>query len=114
MRISDWSSDVCSSDLVEALGGRAQVEHHALFAMQSGEEAADSRTERTRHRHFVRRHHVHLQAARVQRAGGFQADEPGPAEGHPAPIARRRVVWESRCQSVMIRVVAASFKKKKK
>src|SRR3546814_5896820 len=23
MRISDWSSDVCSSDLVESLGGRA-------------------------------------------------------------------------------------------
>src|SRR3546814_17066602 len=29
MRISDWSSDVCSSDLPEALTAMMQVNHHA-------------------------------------------------------------------------------------
>src|SRR3546814_13609929 len=28
MRISDWSSDVCSSDLQEATGGRSQANLH--------------------------------------------------------------------------------------
>src|SRR3546814_19317783 len=28
MRISDWSSDVCSSDLVQALGGSVIVQRH--------------------------------------------------------------------------------------
>src|SRR3546814_3292211 len=28
MRISDWSSDACSSDLPDRAGGREQVEHH--------------------------------------------------------------------------------------
>src|SRR3546814_5328845 len=28
MRISDWSSDVCSSDLVGAFGGRADIMEH--------------------------------------------------------------------------------------
>src|SRR3546814_1181210 len=36
MRISDWSSDVCSSDLLLEVGGAefaAVVEHHHLFAV---------------------------------------------------------------------------------
>src|SRR3546814_8207238 len=31
MRISDWSSDVCSSDLAAPLKGRAVVVHHASW-----------------------------------------------------------------------------------
>src|SRR3546814_6401980 len=38
MRISDWSSDVCSSDLVAVLGDRRPAE--ALQALQQGADAA--------------------------------------------------------------------------
>src|SRR3546814_11042440 len=47
MRISDWSSDVCSSDLVDAEG--VVVDHHELFGLLEaaglhleGREAADA------------------------------------------------------------------------
>src|SRR3546814_6151463 len=48
MRISDWSSDVCSSDLVEAFG-RAAVERRqaglgiAIEELHQGEARADAR-----------------------------------------------------------------------
>src|SRR3546814_6033434 len=57
MRISDWSSDVCSSDLIERAGGRAstaKVEAHGSYA-QFAQRALDDGD------HFV----VH--AAAVQR-----------------------------------------------
>src|SRR3546814_9965157 len=40
MRISDWSSDVCSSDLMEAVG-RAANRFHCHRPEQVGDQAAD-------------------------------------------------------------------------
>src|SRR3546814_13811201 len=45
MRISDWSSDVCSSDLVDAIGA-ADIENDILVSMKPGagiEQLADHR-----------------------------------------------------------------------
>src|SRR3546814_12750251 len=42
MRISDWSSDVCSSDLIEAAfmrGGDAALDGHAAVALRHAAEA---------------------------------------------------------------------------
>src|SRR3546814_16985259 len=37
MRISDWSSDVCSSDLYAGLAGRAEIGRHAARAHRAFE-----------------------------------------------------------------------------
>src|SRR3546814_3654027 len=36
MRISDWSSDVCSSDLLEPIGGKAVHAHHRIGPLRTG------------------------------------------------------------------------------
>src|SRR3546814_7882805 len=36
MRISDWSSDVCSSDLVNAFKGRIKVDNEVCCALRAG------------------------------------------------------------------------------
>src|SRR3546814_8743328 len=36
MRISDWSSDVCSSDLLEPIGGKAVHAHHRIGPLRAG------------------------------------------------------------------------------
>src|SRR3546814_15874097 len=40
MRISDWSSDVCSSDLIEIIVWAAEVGHHLLDRVDRGEPIA--------------------------------------------------------------------------
>src|SRR3546814_2095580 len=41
MRISDWSSDVCSSDLLEALHNVADVETHLILSPSAGQTIVD-------------------------------------------------------------------------
>src|SRR3546814_1342748 len=43
MRISDWSSDVCSSDLIAEQSGASHVEWPAEFAALDGQEQDDAR-----------------------------------------------------------------------
>src|SRR3546814_11307316 len=67
MRISDWSSDVCSSDLVELPSPRSFTDMVALFA---------ARREGILHAHLVRDVHV-------------VRYEPGRLEFRPSPQAPR-------------------------
>src|SRR3546814_4559143 len=54
MRISDWSADVCSADLVEEVGGSAGVEligpvqTHAALVEQVGQHPVDNRRAKLR------------------------------------------------------------------
>src|SRR3546814_11292047 len=87
MSISDWSSDVCSSDLLQArrlIGGRAQP------VLVGGLGAADAG------RHEIRR----MQAGDVRGIDGAFQDQTGRAS------CRERV-----CQYVKLSVVAESLNK---
>src|SRR3546814_19048421 len=131
MRISDWSSDVCSSDLVEQL---------VVAQLVAGDEAAD-RLQRRLGRGVPQGAVVGTgadldHAARHQLAGPRPADrfggidvraepftEHGEArfevegrigQGRP-PAAIGRASWRERgCPDVSISVVAVTLKKKKK
>src|SRR3546814_16141769 len=46
MRISDWSSDVCSSDLAKRRGGLGVLEHRAAAGGMDGENRRFERTQR--------------------------------------------------------------------
>src|SRR3546814_14119970 len=97
MRISDWSSDVCSSDLVDAVGGqkargfgfRHQVHVQAQHHVGVGRLAFQAQAAQHRDR-VVDGDEVQVEAAQIGRASG-----------------RERV-----CQSVSIAVAAVSIKNK--
>ena len=62
---------------LQVLDGRAEVEHHAMRFMEPAHELSELRSEHALHRHRLRRHHVHLDAAAHQRGGNLQSDEAG-------------------------------------
>src|SRR3546814_14076501 len=106
MRISDWSSDVCSSDLAVAQQQVAAVIlHDLLHNCQSKSSAA------------LARRHVGLgQAAAVDfrqaPAVVGDLDDAGAAVGAEDQLGRASC-RERVCQYVLISVVAVSLKKKK-
>src|SRR3546814_16423790 len=112
MRISDWSSDVCSSDL-RRLKGEERLRLHRLQrrdALEAGEEDRGNRlvamdVHRPVDAAFIHRipHAQHLGAALRRRIVPFAVEEIGRAS------CRERV-----CQYVLISVVAVALKKKKK
>src|SRR3546814_13593571 len=104
LRISDWSSDVCSSDLGRFGDGRRPAQPAFL---------------RRRERTFVTTSHLgtehqprHVQIARQRQrrvVAQFHSGTTGPAQQIGRATCRERV-----CQSVYISVVAASLKQKEK
>src|SRR3546814_14972809 len=102
MRISDWSSDVCSSDLLDKVVG--------LECAAGGNEVDDAVGQADQRRQFHRTVqlddvHVHAFAGEVFARGAHLLG------GH-APIGRASC-RESVCQYVYIPVVAVSLQKKK-
>src|SRR3546814_4905286 len=63
LRISDWSSDVCSSDLLEVLGDAHDGEEGAVHGRELGESGEGGRV---RHRHI----HPRCQFGERRRAHG--------------------------------------------
>src|SRR3546814_19038037 len=123
MRISDWSSDVCSSDLpgVGAPHAEQLAEHLADF--RRGDEIAARRARRAEGIavHVVAgpgmrqrlTHEVgHRQGAFAFEAGAQVVEEAG-HEDRPTKIGRASC-WEKVCQYGSIQVVAVSLKTKKK
>src|SRR3546814_18064112 len=89
MRISDWSSDVCSYDLVDQQGG--------------------PQAERDRHRQFFEDQVDHRPALEIALA----EIEAGVILQHQPAEIGSAACRERVCQYVEIMVVAVSFKKKK-
>src|SRR3546814_4404036 len=73
MRISDWSSDVCSSDLIAAVGRAMRAERERLGNFRRRQHCADRKTatKSLGGAHHVRRHAELF--IRVQRAGAAVA-----------------------------------------
>src|SRR3546814_13058379 len=66
MRISDWSSDVCSSDLLESLRSQ-DLEVHVLF-LRADDSILLQRYSETRHRHPLAQGDIGLsEAIRIER-----------------------------------------------
>src|SRR3546814_7234008 len=110
MRISDWSSDVCSSDLQHLVIGIEILQEQRAAAPDQSGEAGDGGIDAAQQRlagfaALSRR----LQAAHqdVERAGGMQG-EPG-----PDPQRRRSEEHTSELQSLM-RITYAVFCVQKK
>src|SRR3546814_9338101 len=70
MRISDWSSDVCSSDL-----GRAEVESDAVLLVDPADETADFASHDALHGNGVGRDDMDLELPRAERCRDFEPDE---------------------------------------
>src|SRR3546814_13145532 len=108
MRISDWSSDVCSSDLARALAARKEVGQHRNRGGRQ-RRFADADADTARH---------HLPIGPGERAQSGHETPRGNAPGDQA-LARTVVeVGRTSCrgrggQYVEILVVAVSIKKKK-
>src|SRR3546814_3797443 len=89
MRISDWSSDVCSSDLPQAFDGpetrgRSRLDQHDE-AQTPGRKGAN----------FVRLHRPADEAARFWRDGKLSGFDPGDAgRAIPAPFAQWVAAFE--------------------
>src|SRR3546814_19376320 len=113
MRISDWSSDVCSSDLV-----RARLPPHQLNRT-SHDEAAQSRQGRRKREGKEGQAKRGGEAAprRGQRQDDRQAAVRPRSRPRPSPEMAaengRASCRESVCQYVSISVVAVSLKKKR-
>src|SRR3546814_20828941 len=103
MRISDWSSDVCSSDLLETA---ALFLQRALMVAGRVAGAVEQRAERT-----------HQQDDEHQRQEA-RHERPPPCRMfiHEKPVRHRQIgrasCRERVCQDVSISVVAVSLKKK--
>src|SRR3546814_11284133 len=137
MRISDWSSDVCSSDLQRELGGRRRFEPaFAEKLPQRGKEGSEENdidgVDRLEHRC---RHAADIDiaigvevkaAARLLEQAPEQRIEPDQEQDRVNPVAGmmldtelldreigRAAGRERGCQYVKISVVAATLKKKK-
>src|SRR3546814_4192597 len=86
MRISDWSSDVCSSDLILARFGDGQI---ALVAPEIEDRQADRRAEAPRHA-VVAEQIVERQRRKAEIAGQRdRREESGPGGAH---VDRKSVV----------------------
>src|SRR3546814_15305154 len=88
MRISDWSADVCSSDLIVQLEPVLEAADEAVAGERSDEpekdRAADSRGARRRRY----RHQPGYRAGRAAEQGGLARNQS--FGGHPAEHPRRR------------------------
>src|SRR3546814_12067224 len=104
MRISDWSSDVCSSDLVAASAVGSGVEHLDLPELDNGPLAG---SDHARHQGVGSR----LDAAvATDPRGGVRLAHDRDREA----LEIGRASWRERvCQYVEITVVAVSIKKQK-
>src|SRR3546814_13526251 len=130
MRISDWSSDVCSSDLEEKEPGVASFEDLiGLFAVIAGQVVEDHDVAR-----IQRRRELGFDVDSKDLFGHRPADDPGSSQAiaeslaqrilRPPAIAAKAVGFgltigrascrESVCQDVYISVFAVSLKKKNK
>src|SRR3546814_18593058 len=98
MRISDWSSDVCSSDLV-ATAGPAERHPDAAHRRQHGGGAGTDRPGGGE------------EARRLQRRGQYDR-RGGVSAGTASDQIGRETSRESVCQYVWISVVAVTLKKK--
>src|SRR3546814_12550353 len=107
MRISDWSSDVCSSDLVDVTPLANHVELHRLA--QPPRRDAEFQGTRIVHLAAIDGQHdiARLEAGAIGRAAAID----GLAQ--PAAEIGRASCRERVCQYVSISVAAGSLKKKK-
>src|SRR3546814_19663545 len=108
MRISDWSSDVCSSDLQQVVEQVGRLVHHALPATAR---SFDHRLHR-----FLADLLGDLVEAAMEQARGVRAVGIGAAAALDHRVERnigRASCRERVCQYVYISVVAGSLKKKK-
>src|SRR3546814_16271416 len=98
MRMSDWSSDVCASDLLDGVGGEAAGMRRdiAVEALRPGGERLVAQPEGVAD--LVQRHHPGIPP------GGQRA---GVVEEIGRESCRERV-----CRSVWLSVVAVSYKQK--
>src|SRR3546814_12820565 len=101
MRISDWSSDVCSSDLHQAAGGDSRMNLYPAIDLKNGE-------------------CVRLKQGDMAQVTVFNADPAAQARAWAAAGFRylhqigRAACRERVCQNGSISVVAVALKKKKK
>src|SRR3546814_11969741 len=98
MRISDWSSDVCSSDLLQQLGAELELQGVA----ELGEAAAEDKEvgRRVHLHHFLERPHGLVDEALVDVARGeVSVGKPGEAEGLRSEERREGKEWVSTCRS---------------
>src|SRR3546814_14910954 len=131
MRISDWSSDVCSSDLhVRLIRTMEQLVRHVVAAET---DFADVRHRRRRlnavtHRHVLIEDRIggnlpvlfkNLDAARIVLAARRQIAPVNAAGGNVVRVLVERTEeigsaswWERGCQYVEVMVVGGSLKKK--
>src|SRR3546814_16843211 len=97
MRISDWSSDVCSSDLSPPVGVDLLRQLHSVGRVHRPERAD--------------RHRPELDGGGAR--AGAAAGDPRPAPGPAASVQIGRASCRERvCQYVSISVVAVSLQKK--
>src|SRR3546814_7704411 len=67
MRISDWSSDVCSSDLAPGAGRRSRYHRHPRPPREGGPDAVAGGRERARPQHCQRLYRTGVGVMRTQR-----------------------------------------------
>src|SRR3546814_3749013 len=110
MRISDWSSDVCSSDLCNIRGGRiGELEHFGIFCL-ADDPAVMYRTAIV-HRDIIEQAPGSLHRRRVGACHGRKQHQHGKQDCRSAP--KRSEEHTSELQSLM-RISYAVFCLKKK
>src|SRR3546814_19362733 len=121
MRISDWSSDVCSSDLLKkalsdgeaALSGKQADEKQRLHAKKAVK-AATTKLARLEKGLAKAPGTIAYARKRLDKPATEMATTPGPArDAHIPPEIGRASCRERVCQYVSISVVAVSLQKKK-
>src|SRR3546814_15422210 len=112
MRISDWSSDVCSSDLLRdmAQSGAARHLRRAVIGLEQPRDDAHQR----RFSRTVAPDQPDAAPRRQRRGRAVEDDAPAPPDGDAVYGLGRATRRETDGQSVVISEVDVIFKKNKK